>query len=124
AAVVAGFQGLTGNRRVGVAASPHGGEEEVVAVAPQFLRKRHPGLVTIIAPRPPSRGGEIRMALAARGLAVAQRSIGEPIGPLLDVYIADTLGELGLFYRVAPVAFLGGSLRPPRRENNSRTVPA
>ena len=48
--------------------------------------------------------------LAARGLAVAQRSAGEPIGPLLDIYLADTLGELGLFYRVAPVAFLGGSL--------------
>lgn len=107
---VANFQRLIGNRPVWVAACTHPGEEEIVATAHQLLRQRHPGLVTIIAPRHPSRGGEIRATLAARGLAVAQRSAGEPIGPLLDIYLADTLGELGLFYRVAPVAFLGGSL--------------
>ena len=107
---MAAFQALLGNRPVWVAASTHEGEEEIVASAHQILRQRHPGLVTIIAPRHPPRGSAIRSALAARGLSVAQRSAGEPIGPLLDIYLADTLGELGLFYRVAPVAFLGGSL--------------
>jgi 3-deoxy-D-manno-octulosonic-acid transferase len=109
-AAVEAFQTLLGNRPVWIAASTHEGEEEVVAAAHQILRQRHPGLVTIIAPRHPPRGPAIRSVLAARGLAVAQRSVGEPIGPLLDIYLADTLGELGLFYRVAPVAFLGGSL--------------
>jgi 3-deoxy-D-manno-octulosonic-acid transferase len=109
-AAVAAFQALLGNRPVWVAASTHEGEEEIVAAAHQMLRRRHPGLVTIIAPRHPTRGAAIRNVLTARGLAVAQRSAGEAIGPLLDVYLADTLGELGLFYRVAPVAFLGGSL--------------
>jgi len=109
-AAVAAFQSLLGNRPVWVAASTHEGEEEIVAAAHQLLRRHHPGLVTIIVPRHPDRGGVIRGLLSARGLAVAQRSAGEPIGPLLDIYLADTLGELGLFYRVAPVAFLGGSL--------------
>ena len=109
-AAVAAFQALLGNRPVWVAASTHEGEEEIAAATHQLLRQRHPGLVTIIAPRHPSRGSAIRSALAGRGLSVAQRSAGEPIGPLLDIYLADTLGELGLFYRVAPVAFLGGSL--------------
>jgi 3-deoxy-D-manno-octulosonic-acid transferase len=109
-AAVAAFQALLGNRPVWVAASTHEGEEEIVAAAHQMLRQRHPGLVTIIVPRHPNRGPAIRSLIAARGLAVAQRSAGEPIGPLLDIYLADTLGELGLFYRVAPVAFLGGSL--------------
>jgi 3-deoxy-D-manno-octulosonic-acid transferase len=114
---VAAFQALVGNRPVWVAASTHEGEEEIVAAAHQLLRQRHPGLVTIIVPRHPNRGAAIRAALAARGLAVAQRSAGEPIGPLLDIYVADTLGELGLFYRVAPVAFLGGSLVPHGGQN-------
>jgi len=109
-AAVAAFQALLGNRPVWVAASTHEGEEEIVAAAHQMLRQRHPGLVTIIVPRHPNRGPAIRSLIAARGLAVAQRSAGEPIDPLLDIYLADTLGELGLFYRVAPVAFLGGSL--------------
>jgi 3-deoxy-D-manno-octulosonic-acid transferase len=116
-AAVAAFQSLLGNRPVWVAASTHEGEEEVVAAAHQGLRQRHPGLVTIIVPRHPNRGPAIRSLIAARGLAVAQRSAGEPIGPLLDIYLADTLGELGLFYRVAPVAFLGGSLVPHGGQN-------
>jgi 3-deoxy-D-manno-octulosonic-acid transferase len=116
-AAVAAFQSLLGNRPVWVAASTHEGEEEIVAEAHQRLRQQHPGLVTIIVPRHPDRGAAIGSMLAARGLAVARRSVGEPIGPLLDVYLADTLNELGLFYRVAPVAFLGGSLVPHGGQN-------
>src|SRR5262249_10310552 len=44
------------------------------------------------------------------GLNVAQRSVGEPVTDATEVYLADTLGELGLFFRVAPVAFIGNSL--------------
>jgi 3-deoxy-D-manno-octulosonic-acid transferase len=107
---LAAFQAALGNRPVWIAASTHDGEEAIVAEAHRRLRNGHPGLVTIIAPRHPSRGAAIRGHLAASGLTVAQRSAGEAIGPLLDIYLADTLNELGLFYRAAPVAFLGGSL--------------
>ena len=59
----------------------------------------------------------MRAALAGKGLTVAQRSRGNPLLHEIDVYLADTLGELGLFYRLAPVAFLGGSLIPHGGQN-------
>ncbi len=99
-----------GQRPVWVAASTHAGEEEFIADAHRLMRARHPGLLTVIVPRHPERGDEVRALLAGRRLSVAQRSRGEPLVREADVYLADTLGELGLFYRVAPVAFLGGSL--------------
>jgi 3-deoxy-D-manno-octulosonic-acid transferase len=72
------------------------------------LRQSFPGLLTIIVPRHPERGGRIADVVAAAGMKAALRSRGEP--PATDIYVADTLGELGLFYRLAPVVFVGGSL--------------
>jgi 3-deoxy-D-manno-octulosonic-acid transferase len=92
-----------------LAASTHAGEEDVVAVAHQKLRQTVPRLLTIVVPRHPERGEELAAALAARGLRVARRSRGEPPGGS-ELYLADTLGELGLFYRLAPIAFIGNSL--------------
>ncbi|MFM2044966.1 MAG: 3-deoxy-D-manno-octulosonic-acid transferase [Pseudomonadota bacterium] len=90
-----------------VFASTHPGEEEVAAEA--HARIGLPGLLTILVPRHPARGEEVAALLRERGLNVARRSGGEVPGPATDVYLADTLGELGLFYRLAPVAVLGGS---------------
>ena len=56
--------------------------------------------------------GQQVVVLAGRGLAVAQRSLGEPITPSTGIYLADTLGEMGVFYRAAPVAFVGATLAP------------
>jgi len=95
-----------GQRPVWLAASTHPGEEAMVLEAHRALAPRHPGLLTVIAPRHPDRGAEI--ATLAAPLRVSRRSQGGlPDG---DVWIADTLGELGLFYRLAQVAFVGGSL--------------
>jgi 3-deoxy-D-manno-octulosonic-acid transferase len=99
-----------GQRPVWVAASTHEGEEEIIAEAHRLLRDRIPDVLTVIVPRHPNRGDAVRAVLAARRLSVAQRSRGEPLVREIDVYLADTLGELGLFYRAAPLAFLGGSL--------------
>jgi 3-deoxy-D-manno-octulosonic-acid transferase len=99
-----------GNRPVWLAASTHPGEEEIVATAHRLLAERHPGLLTIIVPRHPERGSELAAELASRRLSVARRTLGDLVVPTTDVYLADTLGELGLFYRIAPVAFVGGSL--------------
>ena len=87
-----------------LAAQTHPGEEAVVAEAHGLLRARHPGLRTIIVPRHPDRGAELAAALGA-----TRRSLGEAPGAL---HIADTMGELGLFYRLADVALVGGSLVP------------
>jgi 3-deoxy-D-manno-octulosonic-acid transferase len=74
------------------------------------LRERLPGLLTIVAPRHPDRGPAIVRQLQSKGLAAARRALGELPEPGCDIYVADTIGELGLLYRLAPVAFVGGSL--------------
>jgi 3-deoxy-D-manno-octulosonic-acid transferase len=109
--------GLVGDRPVWVAASTHPGEEEQIIAVHLALVSRFPTLLTIIAPRHPHRGEEIaRMAEEAR-LHVGLRSRGlEPDGAT-DIYVADTIGELGLFYRLASVVFMGGSLVPHGGQN-------
>jgi 3-deoxy-D-manno-octulosonic-acid transferase len=91
-------------------ASTHAGEEAILVEAHRRLRGAFPRLLTIIAPRHPERGFGIFELAAAADLKAALRSRGELPGPDTDVYVADTLGELGLIYRVAPVVFVGGSL--------------
>jgi 3-deoxy-D-manno-octulosonic-acid transferase len=93
-----------------VAASTHDGEDAIVAEAHRQLRRSLPDLCTIIAPRHPERGGAIADMLKNHGLSVARRSLGALPDRTSDAYIADTIGELGLLYKLAPVAFIGGSL--------------
>lgn len=99
-------------RPVWLAASTHAGEEEIAAGAHRMLAARWPNLLTLIVPRHPSRGAEIAAALGAK-----RRSAGDAITPDTSIYIADTLGELGLFYRAAPLVFIGGSLVPHGGQN-------
>jgi len=100
-----------------LAASTHPGEEEIVATAHQTLAARHPGLLTIVCPRHPARGPEIAAQLERLGLIVARRSQGDALTPQTTVYLGDTLGEMGLFYRVADIAFIGGTLMPHAGHN-------
>src|SRR5262249_48863954 len=69
-----------------------------------------PGLLTILAPRHPERGAGVVDIATAAGLSAALRSRGELPGSNTDVYVCDTVGELGLIYRLAPIVFMGGSL--------------
>jgi 3-deoxy-D-manno-octulosonic-acid transferase len=101
-----------GDRPLWLAACTHPGEEEAAAAAHSALRTRHQRLLTVIAPRHPARAGEIEAQLRGAGLAVARRSRGDGIAAGTDIYLADTLGEMGLFYRLSPIAFVGGSLTP------------
>ena len=97
-------------RPVWLAASTHPGEDEIVAAVHVRARRALPMLALILAPRHPVRGDAVAEMLRERGLQVAQRSKGEPIAQDTDVYLADTLGEMGIWYRVASVSFVGGSL--------------
>jgi 3-deoxy-D-manno-octulosonic-acid transferase len=99
-----------GGRPLWLAASTHEGEEELVAGAHAEVRRALPNLALILVPRHPDRGDAVAEMLRTRGLAVARRSKGEPIDADTEVYLADTLGEMGLWYRMAPVSFVGGSL--------------
>jgi len=93
-----------------LAASTHEGEEEIVASVHRMLALQRPGLLTIIAPRHPARGDAIEALLRGRGLRIARRTRAEKVTAATEIYLADTLGELGLFYRLAGIAFVGGSL--------------
>jgi 3-deoxy-D-manno-octulosonic-acid transferase len=101
---------MLAGRPLWLAASTHEGEEEIAAEAHVTVRLGLPNLAMILVPRHPDRGDAVAAMLRGRGLAVAQRSKGEAIGTETDVYLADTLGEMGLWYRMAPVCFVGGSL--------------
>ncbi|MGE5503841.1 MAG: 3-deoxy-D-manno-octulosonic acid transferase [Actinomycetota bacterium] len=109
-AELARLQAAAGGRPVWLASSTHPGEEAIAAEAHRALSGRFPDLLTVIAPRHPHRGPDIARELLAMGLSPALRSAGELPRPGTNVYIADTLGELGLFYRLAPVVFMGKSL--------------
>ncbi len=97
-------------RPVWLAASTHPGEEALVAEAHTLAIRAAHRLLLIIAPRHPERGPEIAQDLKSAGWNVALRSEGDDPDPSTQIYIADTLGEMGLWYRLAPMTFLGGSL--------------
>jgi 3-deoxy-D-manno-octulosonic-acid transferase len=97
-------------RPVMVAASTHEGEEAVVAAAHQRLAREIDGFCTIIAPRHPERGAGIADWLKSQGMNAAQRSTGALPTLQSDIYVADTIGELGTLYALSPVSFIGGSL--------------
>lgn len=101
---------LTRGRPIVIAASTHAGEEEMVIAAHRRLARALSSLMTVIIPRHPKRGNEVVAIATANGLRAAQRSQAQLPSAQTDIYVADTIGEMGLFYRLAPIAFMGGSL--------------
>ena len=104
------------NRKLFLAASTHPKEEMLIETVHSQLAKSYQNLLTIIVPRHPSRGAQIAMALTHKH-RVALRSKQEAITSGTEFYIADTLGELGLFYRLCDTVFMGGSLVPHGGQN-------
>ena len=99
-----------GHRPVWVASSTHAGEEAAVLQAHKALLAQFPDLCLILAPRHPERGDEVEALILETGLSCQRRSRAEPVGG--QVYLADTLGDLGLWYALTDLVFLGGSLLP------------
>lgn len=98
------------NRPVIAAASTHPGEETMLMEVHRALKERFPDLLTLLVPRHPERGPGLLEIVHAAGLKGVARSRGALPDRRTDVYVADTLGELGVFYRLAPIVFMGGSL--------------
>ncbi|MET0278912.1 MAG: 3-deoxy-D-manno-octulosonic acid transferase [Pseudorhodoplanes sp.] len=109
-AKLAEMQQAVGERQVFVAASTHAGEEQAIIEAHRRIRKARPRLLTIIVPRHPDRGMEVLTQAVATGARGMLRSRNVTPDLRTDIYVADTLGELGLFYRLAHVVFMGGSI--------------
>ncbi|SNT17655.1 3-deoxy-D-manno-octulosonic acid transferase [Tropicimonas sediminicola] len=93
-----------------LAASTHEGEEEQVLVAFELARRARPSLRMILAPRHPARSAEVRALLEGAGLRFRTRSAGDAPDKESDVYLADTLGEMPLWYALSGQCFVGGSL--------------
>src|SRR5260221_3356970 len=101
---------MTRGRPIVVAASTHPGEEEILVETHKTLAGFFPGLLTVIVPRHADRGTAISGMITASGLQPALRSREELPTAATDIYVGDTMGEMGLFYRLAPIVFMGGSL--------------
>lgn len=104
------FADVCAGRDIWLAASTHPGEEKIIVRAHSRARRSNQDLLLILAPRHPERGPELAAALRDQRWQVAQRSQNEPCTTETDIYLADTLGEMGLWYRLATVSFVGGSL--------------
>jgi len=110
--MVAHLSGLVAGRPVWLAASTHPGEETAIVAVHRALAQRHPHLLTIIAPRHPHRGEEVAAIAERAGLRAGRRSQGIHPDRATDVYVADTVGEMGLFYRLTSIVLMGGTLAP------------
>jgi 3-deoxy-D-manno-octulosonic-acid transferase len=113
---------VTRGRPIIVAASTHPGEEDMLVDAHRALAGLFPSLLSVVVPRHPDRGAAIARIVGATGLRVGLRSHEELPTAATDIYVADTMGELGLFYRLAPIVFMGGSLVPHGGQNPIEAV--
>ncbi|MDO9415645.1 lipid IV(A) 3-deoxy-D-manno-octulosonic acid transferase [Pararhizobium sp.] len=108
-AVLQKYRQQLGDRKTWAAISTFEGEENAAGVVHRALKERT-GLLTIIVPRHPDRCDAIEEALTAKGLVVARRTRNDPLTPDVDIFLGDTIGEMGLYLRLTEVAFVGRSL--------------
>ena len=106
------FVDVLRERPIWAAVSTHPGEEELILWAHKAARSQVPDLALILVPRHAERGAAVEKLCLEAGLPTARRSSGQPITAETAVYLADTLGETGLWFALAPLVFLGGSLVP------------
>ena len=114
---LAALEAATAARPRWLAFSTHPGEEETIAAAHRILVRNLPDILTIIVPRHPARGPEIEKILAASGTPVSIRSRSQLLDKDIGFLLADTMGELGVFFRLTDIAFVGGSLVPHGGQN-------
>ena len=106
-----------GSRKLWLASSTHDDEEIRIAKVHKRLKEKFPDLLTIIVPRHPNRGAEVAEEINKLDLTTALRSKGEKLTTKTDIYIGDTIGEMGLWYSIAKIVFIGGSLIPHGGQN-------
>ena len=103
------WQAALAQRMVWVFASSHEGEEPLAYAVHQRLLRFYPAALLIIAPRYPKRGTAIFDASRTQGFVSQLRSTSTALDQATQIYVADTIGEMGLWYRLAKVVMMGGS---------------
>lgn len=101
-----------GDRLVLVAASTHAGEETQILAAYKEIRTDYPNLLLILIPRHPERFREVAELLVQQKFNFIRRSAGQECNNAVEVILGDTMGELGMYYAMADLVFVGGSLVP------------
>ncbi len=104
------------NRKSWAAISTFEGEEKIATMVHRALRA-HTGLLSVVVPRHPERSDEIEAMMVERGMKVARRTRNDPITPDTDILLGDTIGEMGLYLRLAEIAFVGRSLTAEGGQN-------
>jgi len=113
-----------GKRKILCFSSTHKGEEELAISTHKLAKKKEKNLLTIILPRHPNRRDEIKSLLEKSGLNFAFRSEGKLPEKNNDIYVADTMGEVGTFYSICPIVFMGGSMSPYHDGGHNPIEPA
>lgn len=114
--LLARYRAQIGDRRTWAAVCTFNGEETAAAFVHRALKPRNQQL-TIIVPRHPERGDEIEAMLVEKGLKVARRSRNDEITPETDIFLGDTIGEMGLYLRLTEISFVGRSLTEEGGQN-------
>jgi 3-deoxy-D-manno-octulosonic-acid transferase len=104
------------NRPLWLAASTQPGEDEIVLKAHQLLLKEFPDLLTIIVPRHIERSEFLKTQAHQMGFSASLRTEKKPLKDI-QIYIGNTLGEMGLFYALSPVVLIGATLIPKGGHN-------
>ncbi|TPW30867.1 3-deoxy-D-manno-octulosonic acid transferase [Martelella alba] len=115
--VLATLRREIGDRLVWAGISTFEGEEKAVSNVHRVLKSRVPGLLTVIVPRHPERCDQLTALFQAKGLNVVRRSEGAAITAETDILLGDTMGEMGLYLRLARIAFVGRSLTATGGQN-------
>lgn len=102
---------MVGQRPIFLAASTHPGDDEIMVLTHIQIKKEYPDILTIIVPRHIARATDIKEMVLRKGLSCAMRSRKEYIAKNTDIYIADTMGELGMLFSIAKVSFIAGSFK-------------
>lgn len=105
-------------RKIITIASTHAPEEQKLLNALQPYLTQHPEIVMIVVPRHPERFDEVFQIAESLNLKTSRRSLGESIQPHTQVYLADSMGEMWLWYALSQVCFVGGSLNEPGGGHN------
>lgn len=115
--VLAQMQARVADRPVWLAVSTHEGEEMAAARVHEMLQSRWPDLLTVIVPRHPTRADELASAIGDMGLKVARRTHDKFPFDAANIFLGDTIGEMGLYLRMGKVAFVGRSLTADGGQN-------
>lgn len=106
------------SRKIITIASTHSPEEQKLLAALQPYLTQHPEIVMIVVPRHPERFDEVFQIAQGLNLKTSRRSFGESIQPDTQIYLADSMGEMWLWYALSQVCFVGGSLNEPGGGHN------